>query len=84
MTTQSLPGVGQRPGSAKPGFGQIIRSGLGRVGFSPLGLALFQTATQQFFGMSWINVVPTVIMIVVLLLAPSGIFGSEVKGVQEQ
>jgi branched-subunit amino acid ABC-type transport system permease component len=29
-------------------------------------------------------VIPTVVMILVLLIAPSGLFGSEVKGVQEQ
>ncbi len=65
----------------------VMLVGLGNVPGAILGgfiVALFQTATQQFFGMSWINVVPTVIMIVVLLVAPSGIFGSEVKGVQEQ
>ncbi len=65
----------------------VMLVGLGNVPGAILGgfiVALFQTATQQFFGMSWINVVPTVIMILVLLVAPSGIFGSEVKGVQEQ
>jgi branched-subunit amino acid ABC-type transport system permease component len=29
-------------------------------------------------------VIPTFIMVLVLIVAPSGIFGSEVKGVQEQ
>jgi branched-subunit amino acid ABC-type transport system permease component len=29
-------------------------------------------------------VVPTVVMILILILIPSGIFGSEVKGIQEQ
>lgn len=65
----------------------VMLVGLGNVPGAILGgfiVALFQTATQQFFGMSWINVVPTAIMIVVLLVAPSGIFGSEVKGIQEQ
>ena len=41
MTTQSIPGVGQRPGSAKPGLGPTLKAALGRVGFSPLGLGLF-------------------------------------------
>ena len=65
----------------------VMLVGLGNVPGAILGgfiVALFQTATQQFFGMSWISVVPTVIMVIVLLVAPSGIFGSEVKGVQEQ
>jgi hypothetical protein len=29
-------------------------------------------------------VVPTIVMIIILILVPSGIFGSEVKGIQEQ
>lgn len=65
----------------------VMLVGLGNVPGAILGgfiVALFQTATQQFFGISWINVVPTIIMVIVLLVAPSGIFGSEVKGIQEQ
>ncbi len=65
----------------------VMLVGLGNVPGAILGgfiVALFQTATQQFFGLAWINVIPTAIMIVVLLVAPSGIFGSEVKGTQEQ
>jgi len=65
----------------------VMLVGLGNVPGAILGgfiVALFQTATQQFFGISWINVVPTAIMVIVLLVAPSGIFGSEVKGIQEQ
>jgi branched-chain amino acid transport system permease protein len=65
----------------------VMLVGLGNVPGAVIGgfiVALLQTATQQFFGMSWINVVPTVVMVIVLLVAPSGIFGSEVKGVQEQ
>jgi len=65
----------------------VMLVGLGNVPGAILGgfmVALFQTATQQFIGISWINVVPTIIMVIVLLIAPSGIFGSEVKGIQEQ
>ncbi|MCX6028063.1 MAG: branched-chain amino acid ABC transporter permease [Chloroflexi bacterium] len=65
----------------------VMLVGLGNVPGAILGgfiVALIQTGTQQFFGISWINVIPTAIMVVVLLVAPSGIFGSEVKGVQEQ
>jgi branched-chain amino acid transport system permease protein len=47
-------------------------------------VALLQTATQQFFGINWEDVVPTLVMVLVLIIAPSGIFGSEVKGIQEQ
>jgi branched-chain amino acid transport system permease protein len=47
-------------------------------------VALLQAATQQFIGIAWEDVVPTIVMIVILIAVPSGIFGSEVKGVQEQ
>lgn len=44
MATQNLPPTGrasgQQPGSAKPGLGQTVKDGLGRLGFSPLGLGL--------------------------------------------
>jgi len=62
-------------------------AGLGNIAGAVVGgfiVALLQAGTQQFFGINWEDVVPTLIMVVVLILAPSGIFGSEVKGVQEQ
>ncbi|MEJ2756962.1 MAG: hypothetical protein P8046_00640, partial [Anaerolineales bacterium] len=61
--------------------------GLGNVAGAIVGgflVALLQTATQTFFTITWETVIPTVVMILVLLIAPSGLFGSEVKGVQEQ
>lgn len=65
----------------------VMLVGLGNVAGAILGgfmVAVLQTVTQQFVGISWENVVPVGIMILVLLFAPSGIFGSEVKGIQEQ
>jgi branched-chain amino acid transport system permease protein len=65
----------------------VMLVGLGNVSGAIVGgfiVALIQTATQQFVGISWINVVPVILMVFVLLVAPSGIFGSEVKGIQEQ
>jgi branched-chain amino acid transport system permease protein len=65
----------------------VMLVGLGNVPGAIIGgfiVALLQTATQQFVGIAWINVVPVILMIIVLLVAPSGIFGSEVKGIQEQ
>jgi branched-chain amino acid transport system permease protein len=61
--------------------------GLGNIAGAIVGgfiVALLQTATQLFFTITWETVIPTVVMIIVLLLAPSGLFGSEVKGIQEQ
>lgn len=65
----------------------VMLVGLGNVGGAIIGgfiVAILQSGTQLFLEISWETVVPTAIMILVLLIAPSGIFGSEVKGVQEQ
>lgn len=65
----------------------VMMAGLGNVAGAIIGgfiVALLQTATQLFIAVSWTTVIPTVIMILVLLVAPSGLFGSEVKGIQEQ
>lgn len=65
----------------------VMLVGLGNIAGAIVGgfiVALLQSGTQMFIGLSWQTVVPTVVMILVLVLAPSGIFGSEVKGIQEQ
>lgn len=65
----------------------VMLVGLGNIAGAIVGgflVALLQASTQLFIGLSWTTVVPTAVMILVLVLAPSGIFGSEVKGVQEQ
>lgn len=65
----------------------VMLVGLGNVQGAIVGgfiVAVLQTFTQQFFGVSYEDVVPVVVMILVLLLVPNGIFGSEVKGIQEQ
>lgn len=65
----------------------VILAGLGNVAGAIAGgfiVSLLQTATQHWVGIGWTNVVPIAAMVLVLLIVPSGIFGSEVKGVQEQ
>ena len=65
----------------------VMLVGLGNIAGAIAGgfiVAILQTLTQQFIGVAWEDVVPVAIMILVLLFVPSGIFGSEVKGVQEQ
>jgi branched-chain amino acid transport system permease protein len=61
------------------GFGNIYGAIVG--GFI---VALLQAATQEFIGIQWADVVPTVVMILILIVVPSGIFGSVVKGIHEQ
>jgi branched-chain amino acid transport system permease protein len=82
---QAYPAVGLKP--LYFSWFVVMLVGLGNVAGAIVGgflVALLQTATQQFIGIAWEDVVPTVVMILVLLIAPSGIFGSEVKGIQEQ
>jgi branched-chain amino acid transport system permease protein len=82
---QAYPTVGQRP--LYFAWFVVMLVGLGNVAGAVVGgfiVALLQTATQQFLGITWDSVVPTALMIVVLLVAPSGIFGSEVKGIHEE
>lgn len=82
---QAYPTVGLKP--LYFAWYVVMLAGLGNVAGAIVGgfiVSILQTATQQFVGIAWEDVVPTVIMIIVLLVVPSGIFGSEVKGVQEQ
>jgi branched-chain amino acid transport system permease protein len=82
---QAYPTVGLKP--LYFAWYVVMLAGLGNVVGAIVGgfiVALLQTATQQFVGIAWEDVIPTVVMIAVLILVPSGIFGSEVKGVQEQ
>lgn len=82
---QAYPTVGLKP--LYFAWYVVMLVGLGNVYGAVVGgfiVALLQTATQQFIGIAWEDVVPTVVMILILILIPSGIFGSEVKGIQEQ
>ena len=82
---QAYPTVGLKP--LYFAWYVVMLVGLGNVSGAIVGgfiVAFLQTATQQFFGIAWEEVIPTLVMMVVLLVAPSGIFGSEVKGIQEQ
>lgn len=82
---QAYPTVGLKP--LYFAWYVVMLVGLGNIAGAIVGgflVALLQTATQTFFTITWETVIPTVVMILVLVIAPSGLFGSEVKGVQEQ
>ncbi|HSJ52545.1 MAG TPA: branched-chain amino acid ABC transporter permease, partial [Anaerolineae bacterium] len=82
---QAYPAVGLKP--LYFAWYVVMLSGLGNVAGAIVGgfiVAVLQTATQQFIGVAWEDVVPTALMIIMLIVVPSGIFGSEVKGVHEQ
>jgi branched-chain amino acid transport system permease protein len=77
---QAYPTVGVQP--LYMAWYVVMMAGLGNVAGAIVGgfiVAVLQTATQQFFGISWADVIPTVLMIVVLLVVPHGIFGSEIR-----
>ncbi len=60
----------------------VMMAGLGNVAGAIVGgfiVAVFQTATQHFAGIAWTDVIPTALMIIVLLVVPFGIFGSEIE-----
>lgn len=79
------PIVGQRP--LYYSWYVLMLVGMGNVGGAIVGgfiVAVMQTTTQYFLGAMWEDVVPLLAMVFVLIVAPSGIFGSEVKGVHEK
>ena len=66
----------------------MILAGLGNVQGAIIGafiVALAPDADRDYFvGLGWVDVLPTAFIILILLFKPSGLFGSEVKGVWEQ
>jgi len=65
----------------------VILGGLGSVGAAiPAGLIVgtLETFSYYFLGAAWQNVISLSLMILMLLLKPNGIFGSEVKGIWER
>lgn len=81
----SYPTVGLEP--LYMGWFIVILAGLGNVLGAVVGafiVALFKVVTVEFVGAGWDFVVPTALIILVLIFKPSGIFGSEVRGVLDQ
>jgi branched-chain amino acid transport system permease protein len=81
----SFPDVGIQP--LYLAWYVVILAGLGNVQGAIIGafiVALLQTLAVTFVGLGWVDVLPTAVIILILLFKPSGLFGSEVKGVWEQ
>jgi branched-chain amino acid transport system permease protein len=81
----SYPTVGLKP--LYVAWYIVILVGMGNVSGALVGgfvVALLQTLTSRYIGPGWEDVIPTVIVMVILLIKPSGLFGSEVKGIHEQ
>ena len=47
-------------------------------------VALLKVLTIEYIGSGWDFVVPSVLIIVILIFRPSGIFGTEVRGVLDK
>jgi len=65
----------------------VILAGLGNVLGAVMGafmVALLKVLTIEYIGSGWDFVVPSALIIVVLIFKPSGIFGSEVRGVLDK
>jgi branched-chain amino acid transport system permease protein len=65
----------------------VMLAGLGNVGGAVIGgfiIGIVEAFTYQFFGEGWPNVISALILILVLVVKPSGIFGTSVKGVWER
>jgi branched-chain amino acid transport system permease protein len=65
----------------------VILAGLGNIPGAVIGafiVALLQNLTIFYWQVGWVDVLPTVFIILILLFKPSGLFGSAVKGVWEQ
>ena len=81
----SYPTVGLKP--LYIAWYVVITVGLGNVAAAIIGgfiVALLQTLTSYYIGVGWEDVIPTAFMMLILLIKPSGLFGSEVKGIHEQ
>jgi branched-chain amino acid transport system permease protein len=81
----SYPAVGLEP--LYMAWFVVILAGLGNVLGAVMGafmVALLKVLTVEYIGSGWDFVVPSALIIVVLIFKPSGIFGSEVRGVLDK
>jgi branched-chain amino acid transport system permease protein len=65
----------------------VILAGLGNIGGAVVGglvVGMLETTTYYHFGAGWQEVISVFVLILILLVKPSGLFGSEVKGILER
>jgi branched-chain amino acid transport system permease protein len=81
----SYPSVGLEP--LYMAWFVVILAGLGNVLGAVVGafiVALLKVLTTEYIGAGWDFVVPSVLIIVILVFKPSGLFGSEVRGILDK
>ena len=65
----------------------VILSGLGNILGAVAGafmVALLKVITNEYVGAGWDFVVPSALIMLILIFKPSGIFGSDVRGVLDK
>jgi branched-chain amino acid transport system permease protein len=65
----------------------VILAGLGNVQGAIIGgfvVGMLEAVAYYVLGAGWQDVVSVFILILILLVKPSGLFGTEVKGVLER
>jgi branched-chain amino acid transport system permease protein len=65
----------------------VILAGMGNVAGAAVGafiVALFQVLTTVYVGEGWDYAVPAAFIVAILVFRPSGIFGTEVRGILNQ
>lgn len=78
----SYPAMGMEP--LYMAWFVVILVGLGNTAFALVGgfiVALLKSLTVEYIGAGWDFVVPSLLIVIVLVFKPSGLFGSEVRGV---
>jgi len=81
----SYPSVGLEP--LYMAWFVVIIAGLGNVLGAVVGafiVSLLKVLTTEYIGAGWDFVVPSVLIIVILVFKPSGLFGSEVRGILDK
>jgi branched-chain amino acid transport system permease protein len=81
----SYPSVGLEP--LYMAWFVVILAGLGNVLGAVTGafmVALLKVLTVEYIGSGWDFVVPSALIIMILIFKPSGIFGSEVRGILDK
>lgn len=83
--TQAYPSVGFRP--LVDSWFVVMLVGLGNIEGCLVGgfiVGILETAAYYRLGAGWQDVITLCVLILILLFKPSGLFGSEVKGVWER
>jgi len=81
----SYPSVGLEP--LYMAWFVVIIAGLGNVLGAVVGafiVSLLKVLTVEYIGSGWDFVVPSVLIIIILVFKPSGLFGTEVRGVLDK